>query len=596
MENKSFDYIRKLGLIEHCIFGVDIQEIAIQISKLRFFISLVVEQEVDDSKPNRDIKALPNLETKFVAANTLIGLEKPAQMSLTSDDIRKVEAELFTVREEIFYANSRLKKLDLQKREALLREKLKIELEHNGFPNNVANKIATWDPFNQNKSSDWFDPEWMFGITGGFDVVIGNPPYVEHKKLKEVAPVFKKCYSTYSGTADIYVYFYENGIKNLSQNGTLVFITSNKFVKTSYGENLRKYFTNFRINEIIDFTDVHVFEALVASCVVSITNKVSTNNKIKIAFANDSLLNFADVAEFIDKNKFFLEQQNLSEKIWQLDNVTMLSLKKKIENGSVTMNQTGTINIYRGVTTGYNPAFIIDDEKRKELIKEDKANKDIIKPLLQGRNIRKWIFNKSDAYLLQTGFNTNIKKEYPSILKHLDSFKQELEVRTDQGINYWNLRACKYYSEFEKEKIIWGLTADKWAFAYDNEKNYLPSNGYILTSTEIPIKYLLALMNSKLMELYFGFIGIMTAGGAFTLKYETVIEFPIKNISLSEQNPFITLVDKILESKKKDLRQKDGGQAPADTTALEREIDLLVYKLYGLTEEDIQILGDKLNA
>ncbi len=295
-----------------------------------------------------------------------------------------------------------------------------------------------------------------------------------------------------------------------------MFITSNKFVRTKYDENLRNFLTNYRINEIIDFTEVHVFEALVAICIISVSKQKYSNNKITIAYANDSLLDFADVSEFVNKNKFDFNQNNLSAKIWHLEHETKLNLKEKIESGSVTMNETGTISIYRGVTTGYNPAFIIDEEKRKEFIKKDKANKAIIKPLLQGRYIRKWSFIKSTESLLFipwhfplqddpsiTGASLKAEKEiknnYRSLYNHLKSFKEDLSNRNkdETGIRYewYALQRCaaSYYPEFENEKIIWGLTANKWAFAYDNDKHYLPSNGYILTSEEISIKYLVAL-------------------------------------------------------------------------------------------------------
>ncbi|MGQ9820205.1 MAG: Eco57I restriction-modification methylase domain-containing protein, partial [Candidatus Kapaibacteriales bacterium] len=150
LENKPLDYIRKLGLIEHCIYGVDIQEIAIQISKLRFFISLLVEQVPDDTKPNRDIKSLPNLETKFVAANSLISIEKPKQLEIKNSEVEQLENELFKVREEIFYSNSRWEKVELQKKEKKLREKLKKALKESGFKNTVAEQITSWDPFDQN--------------------------------------------------------------------------------------------------------------------------------------------------------------------------------------------------------------------------------------------------------------------------------------------------------------------------------------------------------------------------------------------------------------------------------------------------------------
>jgi len=643
-ENNFDDYSRKLFLIENCIYGIDIQPIAVQITKLRFFISLIVDQNKQEDKENFGIRSLPNLETKFVAANTLIGLDRPTGFDFRNKTIVELEQKLKDNRHKHFSAKSRKEKIDNSNEDKALRKKIAIEIineyaiyeksinkqidEQNNLLNlsknakirdvekarfekaridienkikklqsalvdksiidDTADKISSFDIFDTTQSAPFFESEWMFGLTDGFDIVIGNPPYVEAKKLKDVSQTLRKFYSTYSGTADLYVYFYENGVRHLKENGTLIFITSNKFIKTSYGENLRKYFTGFRINEIVDFTDVHVFEALVASCIFSISRNKVADNKIRIAFANDTLTDFSDVATFVDQNKFYLSQNGLSEKIWQLENETNLALKEKIESGSITLLNTGTVKIFRGVTTGYNPAFIIDDEKRKELLKEDKANKSIIKPMLQGRNIRKWVYNKTSDFLIFTRKGIDIK-EFPSIKKHLNNFKQQLEPgvgRKPGSYNWYEIQDnTAYYPEFEKEKIIWGLTSDKWTFAYDNEKNFLPSNGYILTSSVIPIKYLMALLNSKLMEFYFGYIGIMTAGGAFTLKYETVIEFPVKNISLSDQKPFITLVDKILSAKEKNHE--------ADTSKLEKQLDEIVYKLYELTEEEIKTIENK---
>lgn len=215
------------------------------------------------------------------------------------------------------------------------------------------------------------------------------------------------------------------------------------------------------------------------------------------------------------------------------------------------------------------------------MIENDRNSFKIIKPILQGRNVRKWKFKKSTEYILQTGFDTNIDNEYPFIYKHLEQFADELKSRSDQGKNWWNLRACKYYSDFElPEKIIWGLTADKWAFAYDSEQHYLPSNGYILTSKIIPIKYILALLNSNLMKYYFGFIGIMTAGGAYTLKHSTILQLPIK--IAKNQKKFIEIVDEIINLKNQNF----------DYNAFKEELilDANVYKLYDLTYDEVQVV------
>jgi hypothetical protein len=174
---------------------------------------------------------------------------------------------------------------------------------------------------------------------------------------------------------------------------------------------------------------------------------------------------------------------------------------------------------------------------------------------------------------LQTGFDVDIEKQYPFVFLHLNSYRKELKIRDDQGKNWWNLRACKYYHEFEKsEKIIWGLTADKWAYAYDDKQHYLPSNGYISTSETIPIKYLLGLLNSKLLKFYFGFIGVMTVGGAYTLKYTTVSQFPI--VIAKNTRPIIELVDKILTTKQ--------SNPNTDTSKFETQIDALVYEFYNI--------------
>ena len=531
-DHHELDYTRKLFLIENCIYGVDIQQIAVQISKLRFFISLIADQKVIDAKHNRNILSMPNLETKFVAANTLIPIERPDGM-IVDPTVEKLENELHEIRQRIFFTKKYSDKKKLKSEEDKKRVELKDALLHSGFGEVCALQMASWNPFDPINSAEFFDSEAMFGVAEGFDIVLGNPPYVEHKKLKDISQTLRKFYSTYSGTADLYVYFYENGVKQLKKNGILVFITSNKFIKTSYGENLRKYFTQYRINEIIDFTEIHVFEALVASCIFSISKVLPERNKIIIAFADDTLFDFADVSDFVMRNNFFLNQNSLSEKIWQLETETKLNLKRKIEKGSINLRETGSVNVFRGVTTGYNPAFIIDEEIKRLLIKEDKANESIIKPMLQGRNIKKWIYKETDDYLIFTRKGININR-FPSIKRHLAQFKSLLEPgigRKPGSYNWYEIQDnTAYYPEFDKEKIIWGLTADKWAFAYDDKRHFLPSNGYILTSSTIPIKYLLGVLNSKLMEFYFGFIGIMTAGNAFTLKYETVIEFPVKII------------------------------------------------------------------
>jgi len=582
----ELDYTRKLFLIQHCIYGVDIQQIAIQISKLRFFISLIVEQRVDDRKPNRNVLSMPNLETKFVAANTLIELDKPkGQSAIIDPEVEKKEKELSEIRQKIFFTRKYKDKKKLKEAEKKKREELKIALVDSGFGEATATQMASWNPFDPIQSAPFFDVETMFGFRTGFNIVIGNPPYVEHKKLKEFSQIFKKQFTTYAGTADLYVYFYEKGLKELQKGGILSYITSNKFIKTDYGYNLRDYLAKHQLQQIIDFTDVHVFDALVASCILNVIKDTRPGNLLIISSANDTI-QFESLDDFVSNNHFLLSQSTLKPELWLLENEEKSLLKTKIELGSKKAIEIEGLTVNRGVTTGYNPAFIIDNDLKKELIKQDKSSREIIKPMLQGRNIKKWIYNPTNEYLIFTKQGINIKN-YPAIQKHLKRFYDELKPKEEGdvtgrkpgGYKWFEIQDnTAYYLDFKKEKIIWGLTADKWAFAYDPDGNFLPSNGYILTSSKVPIKYILAILNSKLMEYYFSFIGIMTAGGAYTLKHSTILDMPIKLTKATK--PFEKLVDKILAMKAEEKA----------TDKYELELDAMVFKLYNLSYNDVKTI------
>ncbi len=253
------DYARKLYLIENCIYGIDIQPIAIQIAKLRFFISLVLDQKVDKSKENYGIRSLPNLETKFVAANTLIALDKPLQLKIRNQQIENLENQLKKLRHKYFTATTRQEKINLQKIDKELLSEIANLLKNDGWSTTVAHQIVVFDPYNQNASADWFDPEWMFGITDGFDIVIGNPPYIQLQKAinntskLKYADLYKnQNYKTFDRTGDIYCLFYEKGINLLKDNGLLCFITSNKWMRAGYGEKLRSYFIQYNPLLLID--------------------------------------------------------------------------------------------------------------------------------------------------------------------------------------------------------------------------------------------------------------------------------------------------------------------------------------------------------
>ena len=221
-ERNELDYGRKLYLIENCIYGVDIQPIATQIAKLRFFISLIVDQQIDDSRENHGVRPLPNLETKFVAANTLISVDRPLQTQIRSPQIDRKEKELGEVRRRHFTARTPRTKAKYRALDAEIRTEIGELLRDLGFPDETTEKIAHWDPYDQNASADWFDSEWMFGITDGFDVLIGNPPYISHDKIPEqLKNEIRNHYQSYQSFADVYCYFIEKAIDLQNQQGIL---------------------------------------------------------------------------------------------------------------------------------------------------------------------------------------------------------------------------------------------------------------------------------------------------------------------------------------------------------------------------------------
>ncbi|MGC8869417.1 MAG: Eco57I restriction-modification methylase domain-containing protein, partial [Sulfurihydrogenibium sp.] len=312
-ENSNYpDYARKLYLIKNSIHGVDIQPIAIQITKLRIFLSLIIEQKIDKSKENFGIRPLPYLETKFIVANTLIGLNKIEQRILLLKDIKQLKKELKYLYKKHFNVKTKEEKLRIIEKAKEIKEKLAERLREIGFLSEGIEKVIKFDVFNQTEKADWFDPEWMFGIEDGFDIVIGNPPYVKHKKIKNTKEILKKQeYKLFTSTANLYVYFYEKGIKLLKDKGILSYITSNNWLKADYGIKLRKYLKeNTKIIKIINFSNYKIFEQEIYTNIITLQkNKPSQNWEFEFVEVKDN--NIDNVIDFVKNNYHKVKQENL---------------------------------------------------------------------------------------------------------------------------------------------------------------------------------------------------------------------------------------------------------------------------------------------
>ncbi|WP_447637726.1 Eco57I restriction-modification methylase domain-containing protein [Flavobacterium microcysteis] len=429
-KNKASHHDLKLHLIEECIYGVDIQTIAAQISKLRFFISLIVEQETMDlSKPeeNYGVLTLPNLETKFVAANTLIGMKKKKEgdfvNSLFTDPrIDETKQELMEVRKEHFYAKSAYKKKELRDKDAKLRTELSKLLQDNDeFAPEDAIQFSQWNPYDQNASSPFFDPEWMFGLEEGFDLVIGNPPYVQlQKESGRLAKLYQHCgYKTFAKTGDIYSLFYERGWQLLKNNGFLCYITSNKWMRAGYGESTREFFaTHTNPILLIDFAGQKIFESATVDTNILLFSKDKNRQQTRACVIKEKVLN--NLSVYFRQNATFSNFSKMQS--WVILTDIEKQIKDKIEAIGVPLKDWD-IRINRGIITGFNEAFIIDGKKKHELDAEDPKTDEIIRPILRGSDIKRYGHEFADLRLITTVSRLKIEIEkYPSVKQHLMSF------------------------------------------------------------------------------------------------------------------------------------------------------------------------------
>ena len=590
---RDSDFGRKLYLIQNSIFGVDIQSIACQITKLRFFISLAIEQEPDKDAENFGIKPLPNLETRFIAANTLVGLS--IRRDLTTGKAQDLERELRDNRERYFHATTRRQKLACKRRDKNLRGKLAKELTQIGMPTDEAEKIAYWDPYDQNASTDFFDTEWMFGITDGFDVVIGNPPYVRQEKIKALKPTLKPQYDCYTGTADLYVYFYERGFQVLRDNGILTYISSNKYFRSAYGKKLREFLARqSTVSQLIDFGDAPVFTSIAYPSIITICKTRTEGNHLR-ALNWEQGTSIEEFRRIFRTQAFFMPQDALTADSWRLTSRIVLNLLDKLRNAGKPMGEYVKGRFYRGILTGLNEAFVVNRETRDRLIADHPSSAEVLKPFLRGRDVKRWQVDFAEKYLIiiesfenrthpWSGQSADKAEEifadtYPAIHAHLQTFRDRLIERYDQGKYFWELRACAYWEAFREPKIVYPDIAQSAEFAFDDSGYFLGNTLYLLPTEEM---WLLGLLNSKAVFWFYTQTSTQIRGGFVRFIAQYVSQIPVPNVDPSQKALLENLANEILAAK---------HTAPdVDITALENEIDRVVYSLYNLTCEEIEIV------
>lgn len=627
----------KESIIENSLFGVDINPNSVKICRLRLWIELLKNAYYTEESKFTELETLPNIDINIKCGNSLISrfpLDADLKKALkgkwnidtykiavhsyhnaeNKEEKRKLEELIDTIKKdfktEIGNNDPRKRKLIKLKEELFLITKPKLELDveikkggkklEKEKINKITSDINIIEEVLKNlENNKLFDNafEWRFefpevlnndGEYVGFDIVIGNPPYFSLSKIKEQSNYFESAgYLTYSKGADIYCLFYERGNQILKSNGILTFITSNSWLRAIYGELLKNYFTiQMQPIDLLNIEDTQIFdEATVESNILSL-RKGNRSLPFRVCQMTEDYFIGSSLSEYFNKNSF--EFDLLQSPDWIFGNIETGSLKQKIEIGSKILKDFDvTINF--GIKTGYNAAFIIDEQIKKKLVAENPKSIEIIKPILRGRDLEKYNFNFQNFYLINShnGLKRknieriNVEKDYPNVYEYLSSFLPKVEERQDQGEHWSNLRNCAYLEDFQKPKIVWGEISDKPKFAFDDSNYFAEATTFLMTGKNL--KYLLAILNSKVSEWYFNQISTTTGMGTNRWKKYKIELLPIKDISEKQQEPIVKLVDKILIANK----------SSEDTTELENKIDELVYKLYDLNEDEIKIVESK---
>ncbi len=654
----------KKDIIENNLFGVDINPNSCEITKLRLWIELLKHsfyQSFDDENYH-DLKTLPNIDINIKCGNSLVSYFETGKSLSHYPNIKERMSKYKRIvkdYKEGFYTDKNLiakeiKNLQESFKNFCLKDKFNKEIkqltnganeyskkygdfladEHhdekfksffskNMFEFSFDEKEATKEFANLKKEYDNIfnlesnHPfEWRFefpeildddGNFKGFDLIIGNPPYIRQEELKELKPHLAKNYKVYKGTSDIYTYFYELGFNVLKDNGVLSYITSNKYTRAGYGEALREFLLkNVKVLEYTDLNGIKVFDsATVDTSILCFEKSKSKDNKFKyLALSNEILKTCAyDIGLYKDFAEF--SQNSLSKESFTFSDENTSALKAKIERIGTPLKEWQGLNIYRGILTGYNEAFIITTEKRNEILAncKDEAEKErtakLIRKMLRGRDIKRysyewaglWVINAHNGYKNQNGEKVeaiNIEN-YPSLKKHFDEFYPQLEKRADKGLAPYNLRNCAYIEEFEREKIVYSEIVRKPQFYLDTKLNfYAEATSFILTGENL--KYLIAFLNNDFVAFIFKtfYAGGNLGENGFRYKKAFLEKLPIPKINSKNQklaDELINLVDEILKAKEQDKN--------ANTQELENKINSLVYKLYNLTEDEIKIIENK---
>ena len=607
-------YAAKLDILCNSLFGVDIQPMATEISRLRAWLSLIVDV------PNvNSVKPLPNLDFMFICANSLVPLPENTQLDysgneLTEERIKELKTAYFKETKPSEKEMKRNTYFFLTRGEADLKEKFGSEFvdefaKQNNFVLDRTNdtkrftEFIKWDPFDIMSSSPWFDAKAMFGVSHGFDAVIGNPPYIHLESIKELSKNLYKPigYKTYEARGDMYTLFYERGMQLLKEGGILCYITSNKWMRAAYGQSLRDYFVeNANPVRLIDFAGQKVFDATVDTNILMVKKEPYAQATEAVVIKEDYTQNLSDYIKQSSVRSNFVKGRS-----WTILSDIEQRIKEKIEAVGVPLREWD-VKISRGILTGCNDAFIIDGATKDRLIAEDPKSAEIIRPILRGRDIKRYGYEFADKWLIATFPSLHYDiDDYPAVKQWLLSADWSNDIPAGYGQlkleqtgathlvdgvkftarkktgNKWyeTQDQIGYWEDFYKHKVVYPNMTKFMPFYLDTEGFFTNQKCFVITGSHI--EYLCAFLNSSLFKYCYKDSFPELLGETRELSKVFFDEIKVVEITSEMNSRFTQIVGRIQTEK----------QLGNNTETLEREIDNEIFQLYGLSEYESNAVG-----
>ncbi len=584
-------YNTKLFIIRNCLYGVDIEPMAAEISRLRAWLSLIIDDKTD-------IEPLPNLDFNFVCANTLVKLPSTDDEDLPLFADNSYEERFQKLRDQYFNAH------DKKEKNALRDEFYKLYNEKTTDDDVSKSKrfkmLTTWDPFKSTKPAKFFDSKTMFNVES-FSIVIGNPPYIQLQSIQELSKELYKSqnFETYDSTGDMYCLFTEKALELCANGCILTFITSNKWMRAKYGKKLRELISKNNPIYLIDFGGTKVFDSATVDPDIILVSKEKNklNTKVcRICLEKEKGETLDNLSDYIRHNKTTTSFKDGEQ--WTILSSIEQSIKNKIETIGIPLREWN-ININYGIKTGYNEAFIITSEKRKEILnncstKEERDRTDaIIRPILRGRDIKRYSYEWAGLYLIATFPSRHYDiEQYPTLKAYLLTFgKQKLAQTGEKNINgipnnnarkrtnnewFETQDSISYWDDFNKPKIFYREISDEMNASYTKEPIFINNKAYIITGSHL--EYILCYLNSNI----FNKVILESANSTGGKGPEFLLLQKLFRPSISKEEYIINLFNKLLRI-----------HLLTEKSAIESQINDFFYSIFGLTSEERMYIESK---